>query len=53
MEMYHEINQLSNTLDARFCAARTRALRDRILLKALLSVSPHLFLCSTVLADVP
>jgi len=50
--MYHEINQLSYTLAVRFCAARTPVLRERIPLKALLSVSAHIFVCSTVLADL-
>lgn len=52
MEMYHEINQLSDTLANRFCAARTTVLSDRIPLKTLLSVSAHIFVCSTVLADL-
>jgi len=52
MELYHEISQLSNTLAARFCAGRTAVLRDRIPLKALLSVSSHIFVCSTVLEDL-
>jgi hypothetical protein len=48
--MYHEFNQLSNTLAARFCAARTPVLRDRIPLKAQMLVRAHIFVCSTVLA---